>query len=118
MSNEIELRINELTHELNKKLLYKHLNQIKCLMPLFISSIKVKLLIINQQQHELTSNIKSNCKYYVEQTKSYLIKRISYELNEIINILKLTTNKDDINLNNSELTIVKQTFVNNFDFDF
>jgi vinculin len=114
MTREIDIRLKELTHQIHRELLCQHLEQVKNLTPSFISSIKINLLI-----NTSISNSNNNSNYInsnnpivlsVEQTKEFLIKRLSDEINEMIRILQLTTYDEDEWMSD-DLTIMKQKLV-------
>ena len=105
MSQEVDLRMKELTHVLHRQLLNRSLEQVKTLTPLLISSINVYVT------SKLTgkTNSKISCGYssisigghaIVEsiENRDYLVNKMSDELGEIIRILQLTT-IDDVLLN-------------------
>lgn len=106
MTREINLREQELTHQIHVVLLSQHLNQVKDLTPLFISSIKICLIISNNynqtnNDHECPALVSAN------QNKEYLIKRISIEIEEIMRILQLTTHDED-SWAQDDLSLIKQ----------
>ena len=84
----------------------QHLEQVKQLVPLFISSIKTCIII------GLTFKNPDSLKMRIDQNKEYLIKRLATEIKEIIRILQLTTH-DEESWMCDDLTIMKQKFVRN-----
>jgi vinculin len=106
MTREINLREKELTHQIHVNLLSQHLEQVKQLVPLFISSIKTCIII------GLTFKNADSLKMRINQNKEYLIKRLTTEIKEIIRILQLTTH-DEESWMCDDLTIMKQKFVRN-----
>jgi vinculin len=106
MTREINLREKELTHQIHVNLLSQHLEQVKQLVPLFISSIKTCIII------GLTFKNADSLKMRIDQNKEYLIKRLTTEIKEIIRILQLTTH-DEESWMCDDLTIMKQKFVRN-----
>lgn len=106
MTREINLREKELTHQIHVNLLSQHLEQVKQLVPLFISSIKTCIII------GLTFKNADSLKMRINQNKEYLIKRLTTEIKEIIRILQLTTHEEESWMCD-DLTIMKQKFVRN-----
>ena len=104
MTREIDLREKELTHQIHRELLCQHLEQVKNLTPSFISTIKIFLLVKNGLDADSTrgENSVSVC---IDQSKEFLIRRLSDEINEMIRILQLTTYDED---ESDDLTIMKQ----------
>lgn len=90
MTREIENREKELTHQIHREMLCQHLDQLKSLMPSFISSIKISLLI-DSPQNELGEQVHAR----VRKNKDYLISNLTDEVNEIIRILQLTVYDED-----------------------
>ena len=112
MTREIDIRLKELTHQIHRELLCQHLEQVKNLTPSFISSIKINLLIQNSNNNSNYINSSNNSIVLsVEQSKEFLIKRLSDEINEMIRILQLTTYDEDEWMSD-DLTIMKQKLVN------
>lgn len=112
MTKEVDGREKELTHQSHREALCEHLEQVKNLTPSFISSIKIFLLTITQQQPRDNHDGQNramicNC---IEQNKNYLIQSLTHEINEIIRILQLTTYDEDEWMND-EITLVKQKLV-------
>ena len=89
MTREINAREQELTHQIHVDLLAQHLDQVKELTPLFISSIKICLIIAINNDYENPVLLSAT------QNKEYLIKRLSTQIEEIIRILQLTTHDED-----------------------
>ena len=104
MTREIDMREKELTHQIHRELLCQHLEQVKNLTPSFISSIKIFLLVKNTI--EISSN--DSVGVCIDQSKEFLIRRLSDEINEMIRILQLTTYDED---ESDDLTIMKQKLV-------
>ena len=67
-------------HQIHVNLLSQHLEQVKQLVPLFISSIKTCIII------GLTFKNADSLKMRIDQNKEYLIKRLTTEIKEIIRI--------------------------------
>ncbi len=102
MTREIESRQKELTHQVHRDYLEQHLDQVKNLTPIFISSIKIHLLIAE------TAN--TSLELCEEQIKEFLTRKLSNEINEMIRILQLTTyDEDEWMIDDS--TIIKQKMV-------
>ena len=108
MTREIDMREKELTHQIHRDLLCQHLDQVKSLTPTFISSIKIGLLLAKSVPR-MNGNGKIHAS--VDSNKSYLIKRITEEINEMIRILELTTYDEDEWMND-DLTLIRQKLVN------
>ena len=89
MTREINAREKELTHQIHTDLLIQHLNQVKELTPLFISSIKISLIIGLCSKDE-------SIQLKVLQNKEYLIKRLKSEIEAIMRILQLTTHDETV----------------------
>lgn len=104
MTREINAREQELTHQIHVDLLAQHLDQVKELTPLFISSIKICLIIAINNDYENPVLLSAT------QNKEYLIKRLSTQIEEIIRILQLTTHDEDSWMCD-DFTIMKQKFV-------
>lgn len=103
MTREINVREKELTHQIHTDLLVQHLNQVKELTPLFISSIKISLIIGASNRNETTL-------LSVLQNKDYLIRRLTSEIEEIMRILQLTTHDEDSWMCD-DLSVMKQKLV-------
>ena len=106
MAREIDVREKELTHQSHRELLVQHLEQVKSITPSFISSIKICLLVKKSTEANFKSSSVNMC---VEQSKEFLIKRLSNEINEMIRILQLTTYDED---ESDDFTTMKQKLVN------
>jgi vinculin len=106
MAREVDSREKELTHQIHRDLLNRHLNEVKSLTPSFISSIKIYLTI----KHQTVKKSNSNGLLQAEKNRDYVIKTICDKINEIIRILQLTTYDEDEWLND-DLTIMKQRLV-------
>lgn len=85
MAREIDSRQKELTNLTYSELLCEHLEHAKSLISSFISSIKM-VLILNSSIEMIDKQLV----YFAFENKDFLIKRLTYEINEIIKILKLT----------------------------
>ncbi len=106
MTRVINAREKELTHQIHTDLLIQHLNQVKELTPMFISCIKISLIIsLNSQDETIRLSILQN--------KEYLIKRLTSEIEETMRILQLTTHDED-SLMCNDLTVMKNKLVGSF----
>lgn len=98
MTQEIEERIKELTHQVHQKLLNEHLDQLKSLTPSLISAIKIYIL----SSASITKNEANQSIYFcIEENKQFLIKRLTNEINEIIRVLQLKTYDQEESINES-----------------
>ena len=100
MTQDVESREKELTHQIHRELLIQHLDQIKNLTPSFISSIKVYLLItssiqLNQIVNYNNKSPNNNPVNLCLEVKEFLIKRLTFEIDEIIRILQMTSHEED-----------------------
>jgi vinculin len=110
MTREIDQREKELTHQIHRDLLMQHLEQVKNLTPVFISSIKINLIILDLIDQHLNDNHLNQLKLCIEQSKEFLIRRLSEEINEMVRILQLTTYDEDEWMSD-DLTLMKQKLV-------
>uniref|UniRef100_U5EZL2 Vinculin n=1 Tax=Corethrella appendiculata TaxID=1370023 RepID=U5EZL2_9DIPT len=98
VSREVSSREKELTHQVHSEILVRCLEQVKILAPILICSMKVFILIVEQQgkgSDEAAEN------------RNYLASRMSDEIQEMIRILQLTTyDEDQSELDN--LTVLKK----------
>jgi vinculin len=113
MTREIDQREKELTHQVHRDLLVQHLEQVKNLTPVFISSIKINLIIQDMMAQLLNNNRLNQLKFCIEQSKEFLIRRLSEEIHEIVRILQLTTYDEDEWMSD-DLTYMKQKLVRVF----
>jgi vinculin len=111
MTREIDQREKELTHQIHRDLLVQHLEQVKNLTPVFISSIKINLIIVDLIAQHSNNNRLNQLKLCIEQSKEFLIKRLSDEIHEMVRILQLTTYDEDEWMSD-DLTYMKQKLVN------
>lgn len=90
MTREVDNREKELTDLNIRERLCEHLDQVKTLIPSFISSIKV-VLILN---HSFDA-IDQQSIHLAYENKDFMIKRLTDEINEIIKTIKITTNNEE-----------------------
>ncbi|CAF0804091.1 unnamed protein product [Brachionus calyciflorus] len=93
MTREVDAREKELTHQEHRNKLVQHLEQVKSLTPSFISSIKIYLLTLASFQQN--DSQEKQVLFCIQDSKDFLIKRINYEIKEIIRILQLTSYDED-----------------------
>lgn len=98
VSREVGAREKELTHQVHSEILVRCLEQVKILAPILICSMKVFILIAEQ-------NGKGSDE--AAENRNYLASRMSEEIQEIIRVLQLTTyDEDQSELDN--LTVLKK----------
>lgn len=115
MAREIEAREKELTHRAHRDKLVRHMTNVKSLTPSLVSAIKV-CLFVNLQQQVYESNRLNATRMSVE-LKEYLVRRLNYEIEEIIHVLQLTGAPDDDQLASQELfkqKLVTQEYIQVF----
>ena len=98
VSREVSAREKELTHQVHSEILVRCLEQVKILAPILICSMKVFILIVEQ-------NGKGSDE--AAENRNYLASRMSDEIQEMIRVLQLTTYDEDTSeLDN--LTVLKK----------
>jgi hypothetical protein len=106
MTQEVNERQEELTNEQHRDLLAKHLDQVKSLVPSFISSIKIYLQLRLSSSDETANGVSE-----AQQNRDFVAKKLIENVNEIIRILKLTHYDSDNEWFDDEVTQMKQRLV-------
>jgi len=99
VSKDVNLRQKELTHHEHREILLRCLENLKQEAPVLISSMKIYIQLLNNNQSvgEAAGN------------RNYHTQRMSDELNEIIRVLQLTTyDDDDYEWGSDSLTYIKR----------
>lgn len=90
MTREVDSRQKELTDLNIRERLCENLDQVKTLIPSFVSSIKV-VLILNHSADVIDQHLI----HLANENKDFMIKRLTDEINEIIKTIKKTTDNED-----------------------
>uniref|UniRef100_A0A183DSW8 Vinculin n=1 Tax=Gongylonema pulchrum TaxID=637853 RepID=A0A183DSW8_9BILA len=86
VSQDIDSREKELTHQVHREILLRCMDTVKTLSPIMICAMKIFIQITEESQrgqHEAAEN------------RNYLAQRMTDEMNEIIRVLQLTTYDED-----------------------
>lgn len=86
MAQMVSNRIQELTFQIHRELLQKHLDSAKNAVPLLMSSIKITVTTINAGGKGLQE---------AQENRNYVISKMSYDIREIMRVLQLTTYDED-----------------------
>ncbi|XP_071853615.1 vinculin-like isoform X9 [Apostichopus japonicus] len=86
MANMVSARAKELTFQIHRELLEKHLDSVKSMVPLLVSAIKITVTTISQGGAGLKE---------AHENRNYVIKKMCYDIREIMRVLQLTTYDED-----------------------
>ncbi|CAJ0579773.1 unnamed protein product, partial [Mesorhabditis spiculigera] len=87
VSQDVNLRQQELTHQVHREILLRCLDQIKTLSPILICSMKIFI--------QLGQSPGSRGQQEAAENRNYLAQRMTDEMNEVIRVLQLTTYDED-----------------------
>ncbi|CAJ0931387.1 unnamed protein product, partial [Mesorhabditis belari] len=87
VSQDVNLRQQELTHQVHREILLRCIDQIKTLSPILICSMKIFI--------QLGQSPGSRGQAEAAENRNYLSQRMTDEMNEIIRVLQLTTYDED-----------------------
>ncbi|PAV91391.1 hypothetical protein WR25_04456 isoform A [Diploscapter pachys] len=87
VTTDVNLRQQELTHQVHREILIRCLDAIKTLSPILICAMKIFIQINNDPSQRGGAEAAEN--------RNYLAQRMTDEMNEIIRVLQLTTYDED-----------------------
>ncbi|CAB3406934.1 unnamed protein product [Caenorhabditis bovis] len=87
VTSDVNLRQQELTHQVHREILIRCLDSIKTLSPILICAMKIFIQINNDPAQRGSAEAAEN--------RNYLAQRMTDEMNEIIRVLQLTTYDED-----------------------
>ncbi|CAI5449441.1 unnamed protein product [Caenorhabditis angaria] len=87
VTSDVNLRQQELTHQVHREILIRCLDSIKTLSPILICAMKIFIQINNDPAQRGSQEAAEN--------RNYLSQRMLEEMNEVIRVLQLTTYDED-----------------------
>ncbi|XP_051504607.1 vinculin isoform X3 [Myxocyprinus asiaticus] len=99
MAKMIDERQQELTHQEHRVMLVTSMNTVKELLPVLISAIKIFVTTKCTKSHGVEEALKN---------RNYTFEKMSYEINEIIRVLQLTSWDEDAWANKKDTEAMKR----------